>query len=975
MPVNAPTIRLPTRVRPLASPRTCPRDAVGTVPVARGPQPTALRSESPVILCLVGVCIAAGWALRIWRLGDPSLWYDEGVSWYLANQPIGTLLATLAASDFNPPLFPLLLHGWLPLAGESEFALRFPAAVFSTLIVPLCWTVARRLRASRRGALFAAALAALSVFLTDFAQEARAYTAVTFFCLLSFYTLLRALQSEAGAQRWWNIGFVVATVAALDAHYAAALLIPAQALVVLVRKPSKRQAQVIGLCMLSAALWALWLPGLLQQVRTMTSNPDFSIGGISPWLAPERGLAAIIANPGAFPDQPQLLWGAAAILAIVAVLTICFDQRRCAALGFLLVFVALPLAEAALITKQYPKFIDRYLLLVAPFAYLLLALSLDGLAPDLRNRKRWISVFGRTLSTAAMCGFVAANGVHAVQHLAIGSTEIKDGDVRAALAEIRAQEEPGDAIVLAQDTGPVFRYYYDGSLGGEGVGWFAATSEFQRGDDLPTLAHVLNAAAAGHKRLWLLLWHPEYADPTGYLRNTLAAHATGVPVAVQPANLTLRLFSLPANVSFSPQASPLHPMHVQFGPNVTFLGDGLEQWDMPSDVPFVFHVWFRTNAPLSQDYRAVLRLERDGHVYAQATSRPADYAYPAMDWRPGIDIPGQLTLAAGPTVPPADYHVTLSFYDPSAKQDLSAVDLVAGPVGTQVDLGTVRVLPPSRPPQVLPQVDVAVHSAVDAGLQLVGISNLSPQLTQGDSPIVDVTWQRGSAPSADWQFRLVLASPISPIALSDWVNPADGLATSQWPANDVFTDRVQVQAPPTTPVGSGMLEVEAQNASGLDVTVPVEPISVVGRPRQMQPPVEIPIKADDVYGGVALLAGLAIDQTHAQPGGKVLVTLFWQCLHPILDNYTVFVHLISSARAVVAQHDGEPDSGAEPTTSWLVGQWVTDMHTIPLPTSLPAGVYRLELGLYRKVGQTFERLKLPDGTDAAYPATVVVGGP
>src|SRR6185437_4460069 len=170
-----------------------------------------------------------------------------------------------------------------------------------------------------------------------------------------------------------------------------------------------------------------------------------------------------------------------------------------------------PLLEAALITARVPKFIDRYLLVAAPFAYVAASGVLAwGLSARLKHpmvRRLVVASFG-VLGVVAL----AAAGEQALRHAPLGAAAIKDGDTRMAVAFIASHAQPGDAVLLAQDTGPVFSYYYNGALGPEGVGWFPLSTEFSRGDDLPRLAAELTQAAKGHKRLWLLLWHADFAD-------------------------------------------------------------------------------------------------------------------------------------------------------------------------------------------------------------------------------------------------------------------------------------------------------------------------------------------------------------------------------------------------------------------------------------------------------------------------------
>ncbi|MEM2446447.1 MAG: hypothetical protein QW734_07300, partial [Candidatus Bathyarchaeia archaeon] len=62
-------------------------------------------------------------------LSLPSLWFDEGWSWHLARMPIPEMMRATAA-DRSPFLYYLLLHFWIRIAGESEWALRWPSVAF-----------------------------------------------------------------------------------------------------------------------------------------------------------------------------------------------------------------------------------------------------------------------------------------------------------------------------------------------------------------------------------------------------------------------------------------------------------------------------------------------------------------------------------------------------------------------------------------------------------------------------------------------------------------------------------------------------------------------------------------------------------------------------------------------------------------------------------------------------------------------------
>lgn len=77
-----------------------------------------------------------------------------------------------------------------------------------------------------------------------------------------------------------------------------------------------------------------------------------------------------------------------------------------------------------------------------------------------------------------------------------------------------------------------------------------------------------------------------------------------------------------------------------------------------------------------------------------------------------------------------------------------------------------------------------------------------------------------------------------------------------------------------------------------------------------------------------------------------MLTLAWEGLTEIERPYTVFTHLIAADGQLVAQTDGQPGGGAQPTNSWEVGEPIEDNYAILLPPDLPPGRYTIRVGMY-----------------------------
>jgi 4-amino-4-deoxy-L-arabinose transferase-like glycosyltransferase len=112
---------------------------------------------------------------------------------------------------------------------------------------------------------------------------------------------------------------------------------------------------------------------------------------------------------------------------------------------------------------------------------------------------------------------------------------------------------------------------------------------------------------------------------------------------------------------------------------------------------------------------------------------------------------------------------------------------------------------------------------------------------------------------------------------------------------------------------------------------------------------------DAVFGGQIRLVGAELSQVTVHPGDRVTITLWWEALAGIAEDYTGFVHLVNPAKGDVAQDDHIPLDGRYPTRLWRLGTVVADPYQIQLPMDLDGGTYDLVGGFYRS--GTGERLQ------------------
>jgi len=171
---------------------------------------------------LVALLLAAT-AVRAWRLGRDSFWYDEVVTMRLAeSSTIAGMIERLFQIDATrAPLHPLLLQGWLTAFGDSEAAGRSLSVVFGVatvgLLVALGW-----LTFDRSTGLWAGWLGAFSPMLVYYAREVRMYALLVLLTTLCWTLLFWS--RRAGAAWWRTTAYAACLAAAILAHPLALLM-------------------------------------------------------------------------------------------------------------------------------------------------------------------------------------------------------------------------------------------------------------------------------------------------------------------------------------------------------------------------------------------------------------------------------------------------------------------------------------------------------------------------------------------------------------------------------------------------------------------------------------------------------------------------------------------------------------------------------------------------------------------------------
>lgn len=155
-----------------------------------------MKSRGRRIAILLSLLLTA-FGLRVHRIGEQRVWWDEGWSvWVARFSPLEILRQT--GNDVHPPLYFELLHVWRALSGDSETGLRLLSAFLGLLTVAMTYTLGRRMARgtlSPPAATLAGVLAALfltvSRFTIAWSQEIRMYALASLLAVLAVWAARR----------------------------------------------------------------------------------------------------------------------------------------------------------------------------------------------------------------------------------------------------------------------------------------------------------------------------------------------------------------------------------------------------------------------------------------------------------------------------------------------------------------------------------------------------------------------------------------------------------------------------------------------------------------------------------------------------------------------------------------------------------------------------------------------------------------
>jgi 4-amino-4-deoxy-L-arabinose transferase-like glycosyltransferase len=921
----------------------------------------------PVMLWLVLLLLAA-FAVRVAALGRYDLWLDEAISYYIANQPFRGIIAYTASHPWeHPPGYYLLLHGWISLAGNSEFSLRYLSAFGGMLAIALSIALARRWFGDRVGARSGALLAVLVALLMlmqpmalQTAREARMYAWMMALALMSVLSLDRAFRRN----RWLDWGLFLCFSGLLVLfHYMGGLLLVAYALFLVIfwrRLPPARirLAAILAVVFGLAAAWIITQPGprsmMLGVVGERLHTPlalesftqVFTHWALGNWayyisMLPSVLLALLIWTPVVIGVGDMIRAARGPALTASRAPGHGLRQNRAVIAGLVILLLTIPPILRAVVHVVTN---ERHSALV--IGVLMLAAAL-GLAAILRR--------SRLAAALLVSALLASNAYLFTRDLGQVSQPFS-----AATAHVLARAADGEPVVYTHPFDWVQNAYYNRrGLPAHYIpeGLDPATVEGAQAK----LGEILKTAPSA----WLMLF-PSTLQPENVEAAFNALAYPGEKVWFEGGRAAVHYFASHASDAASAEAMPAPG-------NLTWDEVKLNRWGASAaqapagDALRLQFEWQRT-APVTGPALVVLTLVGpDGAVWARRTGASCNGLCPTSAWgdapvieRQAFEIPAD--------VPPGDYEMRIGWLtaDGSPVQGRAADAAVS-----QVDLPLLKVTvgEPADATVASPPLADEINVEIGPGLALLGVDFDSPTLHAGQSLSLPMQW-RVTGPQPGLNLRLTLKQADYTAEIVQPLGPA-WYPSQAWRPGRTVRDQSRFSLPGGLPAGDYRATLAVVEADTGQVRGEAElgTVNIVDRLHTFHlPDTGTPVDAE--WAGGIRLARAAVPERGAA-GAPLTVTFVWQAGEPTPRNWKIFVHLIGADGVPVAQGDAYLLAGEALTSTWRKGEVIVDTHTIDLPPDLPAGEYRVRVGFYDE--PTGERLPLADGSDnLVLPSPVIV---
>lgn len=416
-----------------------------------------------------GAILALSLLLRLYRLTDPSIWSDEGFSLEMVTYPLPAIWG-LSGQDVHPPLYYVILKGWVELAGSNNlWWTRGLSVLCGVLDVGLgMWLMV--LVSTRRAAVVAGLLLACLPIAVRYSQDARMYSMLGTFLLGA--TIALVYWVKCPSKKRYLMVYALSMVAGFYTHYFAIFAACSHwlylALIRLPRLGGHRHIERLGWWLANGAmaiLYSPWLPMMLKQFA------KFGRGWIQPLsieTVPSAFWKFVIGNDGRA-NGALIFWVLPLVCVAIAirVLSRAGGQYR---FNVLIVVCGLFTIIATLcISLITPVFVERYLFFSALMMPMIVALALEKV-----KSSAWFTSALVLILAIEVCGL---NNIYRQQHMLNNPYRIADNQLGRLMAYFDTVSISGDVLVA----GDVYVFYAAKYYGTKGRALFLYTPPAESG--------------------------------------------------------------------------------------------------------------------------------------------------------------------------------------------------------------------------------------------------------------------------------------------------------------------------------------------------------------------------------------------------------------------------------------------------------------------------------------------------------------
>ncbi|WP_409284636.1 glycosyltransferase family 39 protein [Pseudomonas protegens] len=391
-------------------------------------------------------------AVRFYDLTAAAIWGDEGSSLVLSQYSLGDIWFH-AARDVHPPLYFMLLRGWIELFGDGIFSIRTFSALPGIVTVGLgVWLVA--LLATRRAAILAGVLLALLPTAVRYSQEVRMYALLGLLLLGATLALVYWLRQPS--RRGYLVSYALLMTLAFYTHYFTAFCVLAHWLYLAVSGVrAEGGGRLIGRpawWLANAAIVLLylpWVPELLDLLRHMDelkANGDVGWEPPVTWSSlPAMVWQLLIQDEG--DNLPGVLFVGMPLLLLAVCGGLAWRDGAPARFGGLLAsFTLVPLLLGFAVSFASPVFIERYLTAYALGLPMIIAVLVD----------RWLKS-ARLVALGLLLGFVGLEAVGLKNNVDVDAND----QISVMVDYVNRHYVAGDRIVISDMLWYLSYLYYN----------------------------------------------------------------------------------------------------------------------------------------------------------------------------------------------------------------------------------------------------------------------------------------------------------------------------------------------------------------------------------------------------------------------------------------------------------------------------------------------------------------------------------